>query len=190
MFKLLFGAVLVTAAAPAVAPAPMQFVQYPLVHQVSCKEGKGTAFRVGREHFLSVAHVTALHDCKVEGEPITVTNQDSDRDFSELDVPLPRDGGMAINCEGFIPGHWYWSAGFAYGAPFQTDLALYATYAKDGTGKRVLIGDYAVIPGMSGGPVMDAQGRVVGTVNAYFPGTGISLSRELKDTAVCKGNIA
>jgi S1-C subfamily serine protease len=58
------------------------------------------------------------------------------------------------------------------------------------TGKRVLIGEYNYIPGMSGGPVLDELGQVVGTVNAYIPGTPISLSREMRDTSVCGHGIA
>ena len=188
MLKMLCGAALLAASGP--ASAPMQWIQYPTVHQVSCMEGSGTAFRVGKTHFLSVAHVTALHFCTVEGKPIAVTNQDGDHDFSELEVPLPRGGGLPISCEGFVPGQWYWSSGFANAAPFQTNIALYATFLKDRDGKRVLIGESAVIPGMSGGPVMDSAGRVVGTVNAFVRGSTISLSRELKDTAVCRENIA
>jgi S1-C subfamily serine protease len=40
-----------------------------------------------------------------------------------------------------------------------------------------------VIPGMSGGPVIDQTGAVVGTTNAYMPDTGISFSRDLRDTS-------
>jgi hypothetical protein len=169
---------------------PITFIQYPLVHQVICLEGKGTAFRVGPRHFLSVAHVTGLHGCSVDGQPIAVTEQDKGRDFSQFDADLPSERKLEINCTGFVPGQWYWAAGYAEGAPFQTELAVYATFAKDPSGKRVLIGPRAVIPGMSGGPIFDASGKVVGTVNAYYAGTGISLSRELKDTSACGGNIA
>ena len=166
------------------------FNQYPLIHQVSCREGSGTAFRVGPRHFYSVAHVTALHQCKVDGKPIKVTEQDGLHDFSQFDVDLPARKHLGINCTGFIPGHWYWSVGYAFGAPFQTSIALYATAARDGNGRRVLLGQHTVIPGMSGGPIFDEVGRVVGLVNAYIPGSPISLSRELRDTDACGADIA
>lgn len=168
----------------------MRFVQYPLVHKISCDEGSGTGFRVGLNHWYSVAHVTAMHNCAVDGAKIAVTEQDGARDFSRFDTAAAAPNGLRVNCHGFIPGHWYWAIGHARGAEFQTAIALYATYAKAGDGKRVLIGEYDVIPGMSGGPVMDMNGEVVGLVNAYVMGTPISLSRELKTTSVCGGDIA
>jgi hypothetical protein len=69
---------------------------------------------------------------------------------------------MKISCAGFIPGHWYYSIGFPWGGPVQVAIPVYATYAKAADGKRVLIGEDAVIPGMSGGPVMDRPGPLSG----------------------------
>jgi hypothetical protein len=65
---------------------------------------------------------------------------------------------MKISCAGFIPGHWYYSIGYPWGGPIQVAIPVYATYAKAPDGKRVLIGEDAVIPGMSGGPVLDETG--------------------------------
>jgi hypothetical protein len=171
--------------------SPMVFMNYPMVHRVDCLEGTGTAFRVGANHWLSVAHVTRLHACTIDNQPITVTEQDGGNDFSRLDTPMTVNfNGFRINCGGFKPGQWYWAIGYAKGLPFQTAIAVYATFAKWTDGRRILIGPYAFIPGMSGGPVLDITGAVVGTVNAFVPGTGISISRELKDTSVCGANIA
>jgi hypothetical protein len=48
-----------------------------------------------------------------------------------------------------------------------------------------------VIPGMSGGPIVDAEtGRVVGTVNKENFEAGLSWSVQLKDTPICKKGIA
>jgi hypothetical protein len=193
MSVLLKGAAMLavlSASAPADAPDALLFVKYPLIHRVDCDEGRGTAFRVGVNHWLSVAHVTGMHNCTVDGNKIAVTEQDGGRDFARFDTMSAVPNGIRLNCHGFIPGHWYWSIGYARGAGFQTAVALYATYAKSPDGKRALIGPYNVIPGMSGGPIVDEEGEVVGTVNAYIPGTPISLSRELKDTSICGADIA
>jgi hypothetical protein len=191
MSVLLKGAsVLALMLAPVPASDSLRFVQYPLVHKISCDEGSGTGFRIGLNHWLSVAHVTAMHNCDVDGQKIAVTEQNGSEDFSRFDTPMGVPNGFRVNCGGFIPGHWYYAVGHAQGLPFQTLLAVYATYAKYADGKRILIGEYDFIPGMSGGPVMDAEGQVVGTVNAFIPDTPISLSRELKDTSICGAHIA
>jgi hypothetical protein len=182
------------AAIPLVSASPEQsqlaFPNYPQVKRVDCDEGRGTAWRLDGPHWASVAHVTALHDCEIDGLPISVTEQDGGHDFARIDVGNSRLNGLKIDCHGFIAGEWYWSVGFAQGLPFQTAVAVYATYAKAADGKRVLLGQYNFIPGMSGGPVMDAQGNVVGVVNAFIPGTPISLSRELRQTSLCGADIA
>jgi hypothetical protein len=188
LLKALFASSLLLVSAP--EQTSLVFMNYPLVKKVSCNEGSGTAFRVGQNHWLSVAHVTGLHECKIDGQLITVTEQDGNNDFSRLDTPAGVPNGFKVNCEGYKPGQWYWGIGHAFGRPFQTAIAVYATYARTPNGQRVLIGEYSFIPGMSGGPVLNSAGEVVGTVNAYVPGTGISISRELRDTAVCKKGVA
>jgi hypothetical protein len=188
MLKPLLAASL--ALAPAHDASSIVFAHYPLVHRIDCLEGRGSAFRVGGVHWLSVAHVTALHACSIDDQPITVTEQDGKRDFSRLDAGIMPANGFKINCGGFIPGRWYFAVGFPWGGPIQVAIPIYATYAKSTAGLRVLIGEDAVIPGMSGGVVMNAAGEAVGTINAYVPGTGVSLSRELKDASVCGADIA
>lgn len=166
------------------APPPPTETNFPLVHQVVCAEGKGTAFRVGRNTFLSVAHVASLTGCTIDGAPFTAT-LDGPRDFAILDVPINRGGALKINCDGFTPGEWYFAIGFAKGLPVQALVTVLATYAKLPNGMRVLIGSPTFIPGMSGGPVLNSRGEVVGTVNAYNRIYPLSFSRALRDTEAC-----
>lgn len=174
------------AAAPVAVPSDsIAFVAYPGIYLVRCDEGSGTGFEVGRNHFLSVAHVTAMHNCTVAGVPITVTEQDGAHDFSQFDAEIA-DKHLRYSCEGFHAGEWVWAVGYAGGRPIQTAIPAYTTFAKNRDGFRVFIGEHAYIPGMSGGPVFNSRGEVVGTVNAYVPGTGISMSRDLRETSICK----
>jgi hypothetical protein len=84
---------------------PITFIQYPLVHQVICLEGKGTAFRVGPRHFLSVAHVTGLHGCSVDGQPIAVTEQDKGRDFRSSMRTFPLKGSWRSTAPALSPAN-------------------------------------------------------------------------------------
>lgn len=179
------AAAALTVAPVAVSSDTVTFVNYPGVYLVSCDEGSGTGFRTGHNHFFSVAHVTALHNCRINGVPIKVTEQDSEHDFSQFDADIPGPA-LRYTCEGFHAGDWVWAIGYAGGRPIQTGLPVYTTYALHRTGFRIFIGEQPYIPGMSGGPVFNARGEVVGTVNAYVPGTGISLSRDLRETSVCQ----
>ena len=173
------------ASVPAGTAEPRPIANYPMVHQVICAGGKGTAFRIGPTTLVTAEHVSAIGGCTVDGIPFTATPE-KDLDVAILDYPLPRLGGMRINCEGFKPGRYYFAVGYAKGWPWQTMVVLYATYRKADNGQRMLLGSPTVIPGQSGGPVMDETGAVVGVVNAYSPFFPISFSRELKDTSLCK----
>ena len=183
-WSLLGGAIALALSSPASLPAaPQVFGDYPLVKKVQCDEGSGTAFRVGRTRFLSVDHVTKHTNCRIEGVQFW-TQAEPKLDFSVLDVPLPRGGAFKISCEGFVRGRHYWAIGHAYGGP-QRVIGLYSYGYRAANGMDILIGSPTVIPGMSGGIVMNSAGEAVGTVNMFSPFFPISLSRALKDTSLC-----
>lgn len=189
--KILLAAALVAAPVPASAPIitydeQRAAIDYPLVKKVRCTEGSGTAFRVGPTRLLSVAHVTRGTNCLIDNAPITVIEQDNAHDFAIIEAGPPKLGALKINCGGFHTSEWYWSDGYAWGLPYQTAVAVFTSAFHDETGKRILYGKHAFIPGMSGGPVMNAEGEVVGLVNAYHPIFGLSFSRDLKDTSLCQ----
>lgn len=155
-------------------------VLYPKIHQVICDEGKGSAFEVEGDRLVSVAHVTGLTGCKVEGTPIEAV-QDEGKDFSV--IKRAHGGGYKINCEGFHPGEYYFAVGYAYGWSWQTMILLRAT-ANSIEGQHELIG--SVIPGMSGTIVANAGGEAVGTVNRYNIFYPLSYSQPLSETSLCR----
>lgn len=183
--NLLAGAI--SLAQPQLAEAPYA---HPSVKQVVCSDARGTAFKVGPNKYLSVNHVTARSGCAIEGKPIFVTHADPGGDFSILSVDDPSPGGIEISCEGFRPKEWYYSVGFARGDPWSVVISIKASELPTVPGLlrgwSGFQGIEFVIPGMSGGVVMDLQGRAVGTVNAYNPIFGLSWSRPLSETALCK----
>jgi hypothetical protein len=150
----------------------------------------GTAFRVGPDGLgLSVNHVTSVGgSCWVAGKPLNLAYKSPKLDFSEIEMD---DGPyLQIDCGGFVKGRNYLAIGFARGVSPATTVELTGTGATDpSNGQSILTGMVPVIPGQSGGPVIDEEtGRVVGTVNAENFEEGLSWSVPLSSTPVCGKN--
>jgi hypothetical protein len=181
------GAVVLALCSPALvsSTAIPNYTHYALVHQVICTAGKGSAFRIGPRTMLSVGHVTENSGCLIDGQPFTAVT-DEGIDFAVIALPktLRRSGVLKINCDGFKKGEWVYATGYAHGYPWQQTVLLKVS-GEQVDGLDILIGSPTVIPGMSGGPVRNLKGEVVGTVNRYSPWFPISLSRPLKGTSVC-----
>lgn len=153
---------------------------YSVVHKIECDQGSGTGFAADGK-FLSVAHVTGGTNCEVAGQRITAANDDK-LDFSVAGIVK---GGFTINCEGFKEGEYYFASGYAFGGRPRV-LILMGTGQYDPVNGMAILWGNRVIPGMSGGPILNVKAEVVGVINAYnllFP---MSFSRELKGTSVCR----
>jgi hypothetical protein len=168
------------------APAATWLVPPKAVVQVICPMpggwSAGTAFRVGK-YLLTVNHVTKPGTCEIGGVPVKVLYASPTKDFAIL----AGDEGpfIPVDCGGFVQGKKYLAIGYARGLPFQTKVELVATGQKSGQ-FSILRGVITVIPGQSGGPIVDADtGRVVGTVNVYNFEQGWSGSVALADTPIC-----
>jgi hypothetical protein len=142
----------------------------------------GSAFRIGKL-LLSVKHVTNYPECYINGKKITVVYTAPDQDFSIIsDSEGPF---LKVDCGGFVKGRKYLSVGHARGLDTLTTVELVATGVTI-AGQAALKGVFTVIPGMSGGPVIDEEtGKVVGTVNSYIMESGLSGSVALKGTPIC-----
>lgn len=148
----------------------------------------GTAFRVGGGLMISVNHVTHYGSCTINDTAVKVSYAAPDSDFSML----RGDSGpfLKVDCAGFVKGRKYLAIGYARGLPVETVVPLLGTGESRG-GLAVLVGIFTVVPGQSGGPIIDAEtGAVVGTVNTYDFEHGLSGSVELKSTPVCKPRVA
>jgi hypothetical protein len=181
LLRPLIAAALVAAPGSDLPPAPTYFVAYDAVKQVECQQVAGTAF-IANHHLISVAHVTNNPGCAVNGEAIQPIEEGALDLSSEPSVPK----GLRINCGGFHVGEKYWALGYAYGLHIQRAIPLVGTGEFNELGMAILFGSPTVIPGMSGGPIINEQAEVVGTVNIFYPGHPYSGSQELRGTSLCK----
>ena len=173
-----FAAVLVGSPVHATAKpydAPMSAIV-----RIQCGPAVGTATHVGDGNYVSVKHVTSMGPCKVAGGVATDVHEAKHQDFSTFKGPvLPTK--IEADCRGFESGKVYMAVGYAFARMTQMAQAWLATSVPDFEhGMTTFIGEG--IPGMSGGPVVSAEGKIVGTVNMRWPTRSIPL----KDTYFCK----
>lgn len=149
------------------------------VVQVICEDRKGTAVAIDHDTYISVVHVTEAKGCQINGVPIEVLHTDA-KDFSILKGPRT-EVKARYSCRGFKPDAEYIAVGYGGGWPTLMYQPLRASGFKVvGQPYQMFTGE--VIPGMSGGPVYDRRGRVVGIVNMRWPARSLPLS----ETNLCK----
>lgn len=195
MIRTLLASVALLVPASLVVPEPGDIVIPPeAIVQVICVArdpgnsnlsdlSEGTAFRVG-SYYLSVRHVTSARgQCFIGKQRIHIVYTSPSSDFSMLaadDGPF-----LSVDCGGFVKGRKYVAIGYARGQSPYTKIEMTATGAV-ANGFSVLTGMLTVIPGMSGGPIVDAEtGKVAGTVNVDDFQDGRSGSVALSGTPIC-----
>lgn len=145
---------------------------------VDCGIKSGSAVKVGKDKYITAAHVVASPlPCFVDGVRITEVKVGV-TDYATFTGPAS-DVKAKISCRDYVGGDEYLAIGYAFGDPFLNFEPWLASYFSVGD-KQMFIGE--AIPGMSGGAVLDRNARVVGIVNQRYPARSITL----KDTSVCK----
>jgi S1-C subfamily serine protease len=139
----------------------------------------GTAFKVSETAYITAHHVVAGGQCSVGGQRVTITALDEKRDYAAFVGPAS-PAIINASCAGFVPGKVYAARGYPGGGSYNIFAPWMATRATM-SGFRVFMASDS-IPGMSGGPVLDAQGRAVGLVNMRWP----ARSMPLQLTGYCK----
>lgn len=168
----LLACVSLSSATPVVAKEPYQFLSNAVV-RVGCNFGAGTAFHIGEGRYVTAYHV--IKNCLKDFPGAVI---DEKHDFATFHGPvLPEK--IPVACTNYRVGDMYVGVGYAEGGYYQAREPVVAVdYKLDGY--QAFIGQF--IPGMSGGPVLNKDGKAVGIVNMRWPARSLNLD----DTHICK----
>ncbi|WP_111767902.1 MarP family serine protease [Nakamurella deserti] len=163
---------------PVVAAAAPSVLKVRAVSQ-SCGQGSsGTGFVIGPDHVLTNAHVVggaSTVGVEVGGtlEPATVVAYDSEQDTAVLYVPGLNLPALVFDARAAAPQSDAIVLGYPLGGPFTvsagrvrsvTELTGPDIYQSTTVRREVYLLRALVQPGNSGGPVLDADGEVIGVV--------------------------
>lgn len=200
---LLFFACLAAAAfslAASQSSSQPRVVRAEAVVKIALPKGHGSGFHIGDGYIVTANHVVANQtDVKVldsQGgeQSAELLWQNADRDLALLKV----DDASALDTDRLSCRHpKIGEAVIAKGSPLKTDFVSFWGHISGvartiGPWKHAMIVDITGAPGISGGPVYDSRGRVIGVfvgvsvapvANIYPSLTGISLV--VPATAVC-----
>ena len=150
------------------------------VYQVRTSQGIGTAFYIGNDEWLTAAHViegettVALHNGNIQLQA-TVTAGDSGTDLALLSAPPAATTLRFGVLSGMAVGETMYAVGFPLyeaDSPAVSRGVMSRVEANPRTGTRIVT-DAAVNPGNSGGPLLDACGRVHGVVSSKWVEAGV-----------------
>lgn len=180
---------------------PKVFVNFSLVRRLYCGTpgednwGRGTGVVISQTTIMTAAHVLTGTTCIDEANGVTVTPFYED-ELHDIAFARLEQGEFTrwfrLSCDGFRGGRDYSAIGYQFGRDL-VETRLTATFGfttddshnDDGRSSphlRVLEGD--IYKGMSGGPIVDEDGVVVG-INTATDHNGFGFSRELRDTILC-----
>lgn len=153
--------------------------------------GKGSGVHIGNGYILTAHHVidgakelTVKTD---DGRSLTpeIMWANSAYDIALLRVDPAGVSSRALRCTDPLRGDAVWSLGNPLGLKFVAFYGHISGSARPlGDWASVLILDITVGPGMSGGPLIDSSGRVVGIVVAAMRGTPIGAA--VPGSAACR----
>jgi hypothetical protein len=174
-------------------PHPESIGQVICVSEGGISSGTGTI--VGENTILTAFHVISSGgECYFKERRVSLSAIDPTLDYAVLTQDTRGNKGLDINCDGIRNGTSYDMLGYAAGVAFSVNrgkaigetVDFMANVDFPWTVEELQILEGLVITGMSGGPVLDSRGRVIGTIIAKSSDTtSLALIRDLKTTPLC-----
>jgi hypothetical protein len=140
----------------------------------------GTGVKVSETTYVTADHVTRGGECYADDTRLTVAYENEELDFAMFVTDADVGGFVPYSCKGYKVGETYLADGYGDSFYWARHEPWLATEYKWGLFQS-FIGNGA--PGMSGGPVFNRKGEVVGVVNMRWPMRSIALV----NTPLCKG---
>lgn len=173
-------------------PAPTPWlIDHDTIPRISCilpgAMGTGTGIVIDSDRVITAKHVVERGLCSVDGNEIeSIHPLIGTQDFVEIKLKRPAFQIRALlSCDGFKEGEEYLATGYALSGHKAVTQLVLGSKTKDNGSRTYLRGSFT--PGMSGGPVSDLRGRIVGIVNAYsLHGVTLAYSIALKETHICQ----
>jgi len=155
----------------------MAYTFEPVIFKVNTAEGSGTSFYLkDKDIFVTNYHVVGQfkqialedHDGNRFLGNVIMVNPDDDIAFVRAEtafelphLPLHPDGAIGRGDKVYV-------AGFPFGMPFTVTEGVVSAPSQPMSGKNYIQTDAAVNPGNSGGPVLNANGEVIGITTRKF----------------------
>lgn len=192
-FKRILQLLLIAAPGSSTGSAPIAeptsyFIDLSLVHLLQCDGSSGSGVRVDANLILTAAHVAATMPCTLDGVPLTIETIHEEADVALLRSPAASPRRAVVSCSAPTSGATYFAVGWAAGSDFVVQRLI-----GTGTFER---SQYPFIGaaqfrgsawgGMSGGPIFDGDGNLIGIVNAgRRDARPLMIGRLLRDTSLC-----
>lgn len=184
----------------AIEPSTTPIINERMVAKIYCSSQVGSGVQIGGNTIITAEHVIRNGGCNVvyrgttPVRSLTVLNAASNADFAELASRQHLRGRtLPTSCQGVVAGQTYWLAGYPAGGDLRVvEVQATSQYIRGVTpDSRYTIDNLRVMQGMaqkgmSGGPVINQLGEVVGVISSVsMDGSNRTMIKELKHTWLC-----